>query len=86
MAKNFKDGDVIDGFSTVGGGSLPGETLPTRLLAIKIKSPQNVLARLRVFNPPIIARIEKDHILIDPRTVLTSQEIDLIAGLERSIY
>jgi L-seryl-tRNA(Ser) seleniumtransferase len=84
--KTLKTGDVIDGFSTVGGGSLPGETLPTRLLAIKIKSPQNVLERLRVFNPPIIARIEKDHILIDPRTVLTSQEIDLIAGLERSIY
>jgi len=84
--KTLKTGDVIDGFSTVGGGSLPGETLPTRLLAINIKSPQNVLERLRAFNPPIIARIEKDQILIDPRTVLPGQEHDLIEGLEKAIF
>jgi L-seryl-tRNA(Ser) seleniumtransferase len=84
--KTLKTGDVIDGFSTVGGGSLPGEILPTRLLAIKIKSPQKVMARLRAFNPPIIARIEKDQILFDPRTVLPGQDNDLITGLERTIY
>jgi L-seryl-tRNA(Ser) seleniumtransferase len=81
----LKTGDVIDGFSTVGGGSLPGETLPTRLLAINIKSPQNVMEKLRAFNPPIIARIEKDQILIDPRTVLPGQDDDLLEGLEKAI-
>jgi L-seryl-tRNA(Ser) seleniumtransferase len=83
--KTLKTGDVIDGFSTVGGGSLPGETLPTRLLAINIKSPQNVMEKLRAFNPPIIARIEKDQILIDPRTVLPGQDDDLLEGLEKAI-
>jgi L-seryl-tRNA(Ser) seleniumtransferase len=84
--KALRTGEVIDGFSTIGGGSLPGETLPTRLLALKTKSPKNVLAKMRALRTPIIARIEKDRILIDPRTVLPGQEYDLIEGLERAIF
>jgi L-seryl-tRNA(Ser) seleniumtransferase len=84
--KALRTGEVIDGFSTIGGGSLPGETLPTRLLAIKTKSPKNTVANMRALRTPIIARIEKDRILIDPRTVLPGQENDLIRGLERAIF
>ena len=72
---------VIAGRSAVGGGSLPGETLPTALLAIQVPSADAALARLRAADPPIIARIEADRVVIDPRTVLPRDEADLLAGL-----
>lgn len=61
---------VIDGQSTVGGGSLPGETLPTRLVALTVSSPDEFLARLRRGNPPVVARIENDRVVFDLRTVM----------------
>lgn len=74
-------GDVIPGQSTIGGGSLPGETLPTWLLAIPIQNPDRILARLRQTNPPIIARIEADQIVFDPRTILPEQEFIFLDNL-----
>ena len=64
-------GSVVDGQSTVGGGSLPGEVLPTRLAALKVTSPSKFLARLRggAGSKPIIARVEADLVVFDPRTV-----------------
>jgi L-seryl-tRNA(Ser) seleniumtransferase len=61
--------EVADGQSTVGGGSLPGETLPTRLVALNVVNPNGFLARLRRGDPPVVARIENDRVLIDLRTV-----------------
>jgi L-seryl-tRNA(Ser) seleniumtransferase len=63
-------GDVIESESTVGGGSLPEESIPTFVLALKVKSPDKLRKRLREAHPPIIARTENDHVLFDPRTVL----------------
>jgi len=74
-------GEVITGLSTIGGGSLPGETLPTWLLALEVSSPKNTLIKLRYLQPPVIARIEKNRILLDPRTVLPEQEEQLIPGV-----
>jgi L-seryl-tRNA(Ser) seleniumtransferase len=74
-------GQVIDGQSAVGGGSLPGETLPTALLALNVPAPDRVAARLRLGDPPIIARIAEDRLLLDPRTVLPAQESALLAAL-----
>jgi L-seryl-tRNA(Ser) seleniumtransferase len=65
---------VVSGRSTVGGGSLPGETLPTRLVALAVESPDTVAHRLRSGEPPVIARIESDLVVLDPRTVLPEQE------------
>ncbi len=62
--------EVIDGQSTVGGGSLPGETLPTKLVALTVNNPDDFLARLRRGDPPVVARIENDRVVIDLRTVL----------------
>jgi L-seryl-tRNA(Ser) seleniumtransferase len=62
--------EVIDGQSTIGGGSLPGETLPTKLVALTIDNPDTFLARLRRSDPPVIARIESDRVVFDLRTVL----------------
>jgi L-seryl-tRNA(Ser) seleniumtransferase len=63
-------GQVIESESTVGGGSLPEESMPTFVLALHVKSPDKFLAKLREVNPPIIARTENDNVLLDPRTVL----------------
>lgn len=74
-------GQVIPGESTVGGGSLPGETLPTFLLALRTPNPDRFLARLRLAQPPIIARLEEGQVLFDPRTILLDQEQDLLENL-----
>lgn len=63
--------------STVGGGSLPGETLPSFALAIAVDSPDTLAAHLRASDPPVIARIENDQLLLDPRTVLPEQDRQL---------
>jgi L-seryl-tRNA(Ser) seleniumtransferase len=63
--------EVIDGRSTVGGGSAPGVELPTRLVAIARdgQSPDAIEARLRTGEPPVIARIENNRVVLDLRTV-----------------
>ncbi len=63
-------GEVVKSESTVGGGSLPEESMSTFVLALSVKSPDKFLKRLREANPPIIARTENDKVLLDPRTVL----------------
>jgi L-seryl-tRNA(Ser) seleniumtransferase len=75
------DAEVIDAQSVVGGGSLPGESLPTRALAIRVDAPDAAAARLRNGDPPIITRREDDRLIVDPRTVLPRDEADLLAGL-----
>jgi len=79
--KALKIGQVIPGSSMVGGGSLPGESQPTFLLAIEVKNPDNLMKKLRDLPVPVIARIESDHVMFDPRTVLPSQEAILIEEL-----
>jgi L-seryl-tRNA(Ser) seleniumtransferase len=74
---------VIDAESTIGGGSLPGETLPTRVLAITVASPDKFAAHLRHHTFPIVARIEEDRLVFDPRTVLANEEETLLAGIEQ---
>lgn len=75
-------GEVIDGRSMIGGGSLPQESLPTRLLALHIKKPTLFLKLLREQPTPIIARIEDDRILFDPRTVFQTQDAYLCGQLK----
>ncbi|MFA5611771.1 MAG: L-seryl-tRNA(Sec) selenium transferase [Anaerolineaceae bacterium] len=75
-------GEVIPGKSMIGGGSLPGQTLPTWLLALKPKSALRFSMRLRQLGPPIITRIEDQLVLLDPRTVLPAQEAVLLSNLK----
>ena len=67
-------GEVVPGESTVGGGSLPGSTLPTWLVAIRHPRPVALAAQLRAAPTSVIGRIEDDRLLLDPRTVLPEQE------------
>ena len=68
------EADVADGASTVGGGTLPDETLPTRVAVLHVSEPQDLARRLRLGTPPVIGRIENDAFLLDLRTVLLTQE------------
>jgi L-seryl-tRNA(Ser) seleniumtransferase len=77
-------GEVVEGESTVGGGSLPGESFPTYLLSLTVESPDKFLKRLRTQNPPVVARTSNDRVLLDPRTVLPEQEGALLVGLENA--
>ena len=74
---------VIDGESTIGGGSAPGSTLPTRLLQVhhSALTPAAVEARLRALDPPVIARIQNDRVVLDLRTVFPDQDAVLASLL-----
>ncbi len=111
---------VQEGQSTIGGGSLPGETMPTTLLAIdeaslmKWHPPANpahpsatnlhraqlnsgesqaagqsvldmLATRLRTGEPPVVARIHRNSLLLDPRTVLPEQDDALLAALRTAL-
>ncbi len=74
--------------STVGGGSLPEETLPTAALALAApdlarrgRTPDGVAAALRAGDPPVVGRITGDRLLLDPRTVFPEDEPALLARL-----
>ncbi len=77
--------EVIEGRSAIGGGSLPGETLPTWLLALRLPSPDAAAQALRNYRPPIIARIEEDLLLFDPRTVFPEEEEILLQGIKACV-
>jgi L-seryl-tRNA(Ser) seleniumtransferase len=66
--------EVMDGDSTIGGGSAPGSKLPTRLVALSVPSAR-FEAALRTQHPPVIARIERDKVVIDLRTVDPDQDM-----------
>ncbi len=78
-------GSVIPAESTVGGGSLPGESLKTYVLALDVKSPDRLLKKLRQSDPPVIARTEADRVLLDPRTVLLEQDSSLVHSLRSAL-
>ncbi len=73
---------MVSGSSAVGGGSAPGVQLPTVLLSIA-KDGQSATATehwLRALDPPVIARIEHDRLVLDLRTVLPEQD-ELLAAV-----
>jgi L-seryl-tRNA(Ser) seleniumtransferase len=78
-------GEALPGESTVGGGSLPGETLPTFVLGLAARHPNKLLDRLRLFQPPIIARLQDDLVVFDPRTVLPEQDEMLVRGIKSQL-
>jgi L-seryl-tRNA(Ser) seleniumtransferase len=76
---------VIDGRSMVGGGSLPGTSLPTKLVAVSSEKPDVLAAKLRSSEIPIISRIGEGKLLFDPRTVVPEQDEELLREVVKSI-
>lgn len=73
---------LCDDYSEVGGGSLPLEKLPSRVMKITVDgySPNQLMDRLRGLSTPIIGRILEDEVVLDART-LFDDEIELVASL-----
>jgi L-seryl-tRNA(Ser) seleniumtransferase len=78
---------IVDGVSTIGGGSAPGSQVPTRLVQLTHRSLTAAALdqRLRSLDPPLIARIENDRLVIDLRTVLPSQDVVVATLFQRLI-
>lgn len=76
-------GELLESRSTVGGGSLPEETLPTWVLALPADSPDDLAGRLRAAG--VVARVERDRVMLDPRTVLPEQDQPLLASLQAAV-
>jgi L-seryl-tRNA(Ser) seleniumtransferase len=78
------DAQAVPGESVIGGGSTPGERLPTWLIAIRVEKVSDFEQRLRQAEPPVIARVEDNRLLIDLRTVLPEEEAALEAALNQA--
>ena len=78
---------IVDGYSTIGGGSAPGSTLATRLIAITdpTASSDALAASLRAQSPPVIARIENDRVVLDLRTVAPEDDQRVEAAITRCV-
>ncbi len=75
---------VVDSIGRVGGGALPQVSLASKALGLTVPpmSPQQLEARLRQAQPPVIARIENDRLLLDMRTLLPDDLPALKAALQ----
>ena len=75
---------VIEGRSVIGGGATPEQSLATWLIAIECESATAAERRLRTGEPPVVARIEDDRLLLDLRTVFVEEEDALAAAVARA--
>lgn len=80
--RQLDTGEVLPAQSTVGGGSLPEETLPTFVLALNLPRADQLAALLRKADTPVISRVQGGQLLLDPRTVLEDDEDRLISTLK----
>ncbi len=83
---------VVEGESMVGGGSLPGGTLPSRLVAVGKQSrkrdrnvAQILAQRLRTHEPPVVGRLSGSILLLDPRSVLPEEDQAVLQALRSAV-
>jgi L-seryl-tRNA(Ser) seleniumtransferase len=79
--------NVVDGRSMVGGGSLPEESLPTKLVSMAGDGAwvSELARRLRAGEPAVVARIDHDTLLLDPRTVRPDEDRALVAAVKAAL-
>jgi L-seryl-tRNA(Ser) seleniumtransferase len=75
--------EVMRAVSAVGGGSGPGVELKTWVVAIQqdAVAPDALAEQLRRFAPPVIARIDRDQVLLDLRTVFPEQDQQILDNI-----
>jgi L-seryl-tRNA(Ser) seleniumtransferase len=76
--------ELLEDESAAGGGSLPGQGLPTTLVALPGRA-SRLLQALREGEPPVLARIAADRCCLDPRTVLQGEDERLFDAVERAL-
>ncbi len=76
---------IVEATATVGGGALPLAELPGRAIALAPKdlSLNELTSRLRSCDPAVVGRIQDDLFLIDPRTLNTDDEAQLLQALQQ---
>jgi L-seryl-tRNA(Ser) seleniumtransferase len=79
--------EIADGESVIGGGAAPGATLKTHLLIIALEgvSAGELATRLRHADPPVIARVEDDRVVLDLRTVFPEQDAVILKSLRSAM-
>jgi len=75
------EAEIIPGKSVIGGGSTPDQELDTWLIALEATDAAETERRLRANDPPVVARIEDDRVVVDLRTVAHEEEDELGAAL-----
>jgi len=74
-------GQLADGSSVIGGGATPEQSVPTCLIVLDWPNVADIERRLRAGQPPVVARVEDQKLVLDLRTVLPAEEDELAAAL-----
>ena len=79
--------EIVDGHTTIGGGSAPQSAIPTRLVSVRsaARSAGEIESALRAQNPPVVARIQHDAVLLDLRTVAAEDDAYVAAAVTRAL-
>lgn len=89
LKQQVKAGDwqIMKGTSCVGGGAMPLAELPTYLISYRSGdiSAEELMKRLRWGDPPLIARVHQEHLLLDLRTVLPGQEEEIVTVMMKAV-
>ena len=79
-------GAVVEAdLSFTGGGALPAQGMPSRVVALRMADPGGLARRLRLGDPPVVARVARDALLLDPRTLLDGEEPLLVQALAKAL-
>jgi L-seryl-tRNA(Ser) seleniumtransferase len=76
---------IVDSASTVGGGSLPGLTLPSRALALRVRDVAVFAKRLRLGDPSVLGHVEHGAVVLDPRTVMPHEDDSIVVALNAAL-
>lgn len=85
---DYAEMKCLDGYSEVGGGSLPDVKLPTHLIAITLKTSFSISdfgRKMRMIPPHIIGRIEQEQFLLDVRTI-EDEEFSIITEKIKTLF
>ena len=79
--------ELVDGFSTTGGGSAPTSRIPTVLLEVAPRTRAVAAVRKALIDadPPVVARVEEDRVVLDLRTVAPEQDATVAEALRRAL-
>jgi L-seryl-tRNA(Ser) seleniumtransferase len=78
-------GEVIESIASIGGGSLPGETMPSVALRFAGSHPDAIASALRTGRPRVFPIIRDDAVLIDLRAIMPEQDLPLSAAIEHAL-
>jgi len=84
LRSNNVDASVVKSEASVGGGAFPTARIESRAVALSANA-QRTEDTLRLGEPPVIGRIEADHLLLDLRSVLPAEDSQLLAAVLKAV-